>query len=102
MASFIPNPNLLAELERDATIQEELHKAAEKVAETARQIAPVGDPNEDDHPGQFAESIHAEGDKVIADDPNSVFIIFGTSHSPPHDTLRKAAEMNGLHVMKER
>lgn len=101
MASFTPNPNLLAELERSAAIQEQLHRVAEKVAETARQIAPVGDSSEDDHPGQFRDSIHAEGTEVVADDPRAVYIIFGTSHSPPHDTLRRAAEINGLRVTKE-
>jgi hypothetical protein len=102
MASFVPNPNLLAELEREEAIQEELHRAAERVAATARRIAPVGDAAMDDHPGEFRESISAEGTNVVADDPNAVYIIFGTSHSPPHDTLRRAAEMEGLHVMKER
>lgn len=99
--SFTPNPNLLAELARTAELQEAMHHAAEKIAETAQQIAPRGDPAEDEHSGEFAEGIHAVGDQVIAEDPKSVFIIFGTSHSPPHDTLRRAAEMNGAHVMKE-
>lgn len=100
--SFTPNPSLLSELERAALFEEELKKAAERIAETAQQIAPVGDPSEpDDHAGQFRDSIHADGTQVIADDPNAVYIIFGTSRTPPHDTLRRAAEMNGLHVMKE-
>lgn len=101
MASFLENPNLLADLEHLANIEEDRRKAAEKVAATAQQIAPVGDSNEDDHPGQFRDLIHAEGSKVVAGDPASIYIIFGTSHSPPHDTLRRAAEIEGLHVIKE-
>jgi hypothetical protein len=68
------------------------------VAETARSIAPVGDAGDDEHPGRFRDSIHAEGTHVVADDPASVSIIFGTEDTPPHDTLRRAAEMNGLRV----
>lgn len=102
MAGFTPNPNLLAELARSAEVEEACRRAAEKVAETARDIAPVGSGPDDEHPGQFRDSIHAEGTTVVSDDPNAVPIIFGTSHSPPHDTLRRAAELNGLHVMKER
>lgn len=100
MPSFTPNPNLLAELERGQALKEELHRAAERIASTARQIAPVGDPAEDDQPGQFRDSIHAEGTQVVSDDPAAVFIIFGTSRTPPHDTLRRAAEMEGLKVVK--
>jgi hypothetical protein len=94
------NPNLIAEFSRSAELKEAVHHEAEQIAETARSIAPVGDPNEDDHPGQFQESIHAEGDTVIADDPAAVYIIFGSSHSPPHDTLRRAAELHGLRPVK--
>jgi hypothetical protein len=101
MASFTINPNLIAELTHTSEMREAMEHTARKIAETAQQIAPVGDPNEDDHPGQFKESIHAEGDQVLADDPSAVFIIFGTSHSPPTDTFRRAAEMNGAHVIKE-
>lgn len=100
MATFTPNPHLLTDLAASAEIRGELERTAQKVAETAQQIAPVGSAD-DPHPGEFRDSIHAEGTIVVADDPNAVFIIFGTSHSPPHDTLRRAAEINGLHVMKE-
>lgn len=101
MASFTPNPNLLAELERAAAVHEARRRAAEKVAETAQQIAPVGGGPDDPHPGQFRDSIHAEDTRVVSDDPAAAYIVFGTSHSPPHDTFRRAADMNGLHAMKE-
>lgn len=97
MATFVPNPGLLAELARDAGVVEETHKVAERVAETAREIAPVGS-DDDAHPGQFQDSIHTEGNAVATDDPDARFIIFGTSRTPPHDTLRRAAELNGYRV----
>lgn len=102
MTSFTANPNLITELACSAEIEEARKHAAEKVAQTAQQIAPVGDAGlPDPHPGQFKASIRAEGTQVVSDDPNAIFIIFGTSRTPPHDTLRRAAEMEGLHVMKE-
>lgn len=101
MAFFRLNPNLVAELERDAAVDAEMRRKADKIAETAQSIAPVGT-DLDPHPGEFRDGIHAEGTQVVAGAPNSVYVIFGTSHSPPHDTLRRAAEIEGAHVMKER
>lgn len=101
MATFEGNPNLLAELARLAELEEARRKVAEKVAETAQDIAPVGGGPDDPHPGRFKDSIHANGTRVESDDPAAPYIVFGTSHSPPHDTFRRAAEMNGLHPVKE-
>jgi hypothetical protein len=97
-ASYIPSEGLEQRLAQSAEIRAAQERAAARVAETARQIAPVGDPAEDDHPGQFQESIHAEGTHVVSDDPAAAFIVYGTTDTPPHDTFARAAEINGMHV----
>lgn len=100
--SFIPDLSVITKLEQSAAIAEACRRAAEKVAATARAIAPVGTPDQpDDEPGRFQASIHAEGTAVVSDDPAARYIIFGTSRTPPHDTLMRAAEMNGLKPVRE-
>lgn len=101
MASFTPAPNLLSDVERSARVAAARRRAAEQVAETARAIAPVGDPSEDETPSSFRDSIRAEDTRVVSDDPAAPYIIFGTSRTPPYDTLMRAAEMNGLKAVRE-
>lgn len=99
MAGFTPSPGLEQRLLNTAEMQAARERTAQRLAETAQSIAPVGAPDEpDEHPGRFRDGIHAEGSHVVSDDPASVPIIFGSENNPPFDTLRRAAEMNGLHV----
>lgn len=99
MSSFTPARGLEQRLAQSAEVEAARVRAAERVAATARDIAPVGHEDEpDDEPGRFRDSIHTEGTRVVSDDPAAAYIVFGTSRTPPHDTFRRAAEMNGMRV----
>ena len=99
MAEVRFNPAIVAELERAPHMAAMLEVVAKAAAEEAHRIAPVG-AGDDPHPGQFRDSIHGdvviEGGRpvgrVFSDDPAAPYIIFGTSDTPPHDTLRRAVE----------
>lgn len=99
MGEFRFNPAIIAELERSPQMAAMLDAVAKEKAEKARRIAPVGGAD-DPHPGQFRDSIHGEvvveGGKprgrVVSDDEDAPYIIFGTSDTPAHDTLRRAVE----------
>lgn len=99
---FSLDPTVVGRIEQSAAMREALRHTAAQVADTARAIAPVGTPDEpDDNPGRFQASIRAEDTAVVSDDPAARFIIFGTSRTPPHDTLMRAAEMHGLKPARE-
>ena len=91
MARFVPNPLLTKELEASEGVQHALEEKAQKGAEFARSIAPVVT-------GTFRDSIHADGNEIVADPVNSsgegygAFVEFGTSDTPAHATLRRAAD----------
>jgi hypothetical protein len=93
------NPLLTKELGLSPEMAVMMDLKAEAAAAEARAIAPVGqDPDPD--PGEFRDSIEGsvgEKDGVIvgrvsSDDPAAPYIIFGTSDTPPHDTLLRAVE----------
>lgn len=95
------NSNIERVISESAEMKALLSVMATRVAETARQIAPVGHPP-DRHPGRFRDSIKSTRNLVYSDDPAAPAIIFGTSDTPPHATLTRAAEANGLRVQKRR
>jgi hypothetical protein len=88
---FRMNPTFLPTLARGPEMHHAMGEVAEEVAREARSIAPVDE-------GDFRDSIHEEvviedgkaTGKVIADDPASIHIEFGTSDTPTFATLRKA------------
>lgn len=97
---FVPNKAFEAALLRTPEMVAMLgHIAAEK-ADFARSIAPVGDPGEDPHPGQFRDSIdHDAGiengiakGRVLSTDEDFLYIEFGTEDTPAHATLRRSLE----------
>lgn len=93
MASkFRMNPNLVRALEQSVEVRNAQARKAEQGAEEARQLAPVSDDPENPTPGSFRDSIKAEGNKFYSDDPAAPYIEFGTSDTPAHATLRRAAE----------
>ncbi len=107
--NFTPNPNLLQQLANSAEMGAMLYGRAEAGAEAAKAIAPVGDAATDPHPGQFKASIGAvlvvnevglQVGRVQTTDPAGAYIEFGTSHSPPHATLRRGVESTGLHITR--
>jgi len=62
----------------------------EHAADTARGLAPVGGAN-DPHPGQLRDSIHVEGDTLVADTDYAASVEFGSIHNPsPHPFFRPA------------
>jgi ABC-type Fe3+-hydroxamate transport system substrate-binding protein len=97
--SLLPklNPNLEGVLAKDPSLVALLEEKAKQVADTAQSIAPTGS-DDDPHPGRFRDSIHAEGNKVVSDDPAALYIEMGTIDTPPHLTLHIAAETEGLKV----
>jgi len=97
--SFVPNPAFEAELLRSPEMVHALGTIAEKKAEKARATAPVGS-GDDPHPGQFRDSIgwdagYEDGvaiGRVFSDDPDFIYIEFGTEDTPRFATLRNCLE----------
>lgn len=94
------NPLFKREVEASPQMVAMLDEIAAHKAEKARSIAPVGDPENDPHPGRFRDSIdHDAGiedgrarGRVLSTDPDFKYIEFGTEHSPAHATLRRCLE----------
>jgi hypothetical protein len=89
---FIPNPFLEAELRASPAFNVAMHSIREHIAQEARDTAPVSTDPGDPTPGSFRDSIHVEGDNVVADDPVANIIEFGSEDTPVFATLRRAAE----------
>jgi hypothetical protein len=93
-----------AKLAESQDVREQLHELAEKAADYARSIAPVGEVR-DPHPGAFRDSIEArEGNtkkglptaKIVSTNPAASFIEYGTARTPEHGTfIKTAAHFNG-------
>ena len=95
MASFRLNPGLERQLKRSPEMLALRRRKAAEAAAEAKRLAPVSD---DKTPGEFRDSIHADGTRFGSSHPKARFIIHGTSDTPPHDTLQRAAESVGLHL----
>ena len=83
-------------------IREEVKRVAEKGAEYARSIAPVGG-TDDPFAGTFRDSIHVEeitkgragklpAASIVSDDPAAVPIEYGTARTPEHGTFGKTED----------
>lgn len=98
-------PGIDGELAESTLLREHALKAAEKIAEKARELAPVGTEAEGDlHPGQYRDSITAEasgkGAVVLSKDPLAHFVEFGVPHYfiPPKFVFRHAAQACGYNL----
>lgn len=102
-AKFIPNPQCIPMIKRSKDLQDSLGSAANKIADTAKSIAPV-------RTGAYRDSIEGiDGleksevlGRVIAKDFKAHWIEFGTTDTPTFAVLRKAAELNGYQVRDKR
>jgi HK97 gp10 family phage protein len=82
--------------ERAIALAEETRKA---IAEEARQNAPVGSSSEgDQHPGQLRDSIHIDGEKVVADAPEANFVEHGTVYMEAQPFFAPAVQ-HGKRIM---
>lgn len=98
-------PGLDAEVAASLAVREAALKAANRIADKAREMAPVGNEAEGDlHPGQYRDSITAEasgkGAVVISKDPLAHFVEFGVPHYfiPPKFIFRHAAAACGYNL----
>ena len=94
MGRFVRNPDWQRELFRDERIRAQLSEGGDEVLATAKAIAA-----EHAETGEFEQSLHkvdgtyATGrpySRVYSDDPASLSIEFGTSHSQPVRALGRA------------
>jgi hypothetical protein len=100
---FIRNPKAIAELVAASAMAETLDDAAEKVAKTAKDIAPVDT-------GRYRDSIHAQSSRidqhghqiagVASDVEYAAKIEYGGLNRPAEHVLARAAEENGLRVKR--
>jgi hypothetical protein len=98
--TFVANPAFEAELVRSPEMVHALKQIADRKAAKARSIAPVGNPDEDPHPGQFRDSIESDAGiengkaigRLLSTDPDFVVKEFGSEDTPAHATLRRAVE----------
>lgn len=101
LAKFQVNPQLVPLLKRSPQILARLGQIAEKVAETVRQNAPVGDSPAGKHYVDMIDvSLGVEKGEVTArvnaNKWTSGFLEFGTSRMSPRAPLRRGLEANGL------
>lgn len=89
--TFLPNPFLEAELEKELDVSE----AAEVAAQIARAIAPVDS-------GEYRDSIHVESDgeqtRLVAGTDHGIYVEIGTEDTPAFHVLTRAAEAAGLEI----
>jgi HK97 gp10 family phage protein len=98
---FIPNFAAIKELAATAAMGSTLDDAAEKIAKTAKSIAPRDT-------GAYAESIKAQPSRidqhghqvagVASDVAYAAKIEFGGVNRPAEHVLSRAAEQNGLRI----
>lgn len=101
LAKFQVNPQLVPLLKRSPQILARLGEIAEKVAETVRQNAPVGDSPSGKH---YVDQIEVDlgivngqvTARVNANKWTANFLEFGTSKMAPRAPLRRGLEANGL------
>jgi hypothetical protein len=97
---FIPNPLGIALIARTPFMAAAMVDRADEVAETVRQIAPVGPGRGGHYRDQITTAaIVAEGvagGRVNANKFTSGFIEVGTSDTPAFAPLRTACDANGL------
>lgn len=101
LAKFELDPKLIPVLKRSPQILARLGEIAEKVAETVRQNAPVGDsPSGKHYIDMIDVSLGVEHGEVTArvnaHKWTSGFLEFGTSRMSPRAPLRRGLEANGL------
>lgn len=93
--TFLPNPLLDVELERELISSGAMKEPAEQIASTARDIAPVDT-------GEYQASIHVESDSsgtaVVAGTDHGVWVEWGTEDTPAFHVLTRAAETDGFEV----
>lgn len=80
-----------------------MHEVADRIADRARQFAPVGD-DSDPHAGQLRDDIGIKGEGVDtgmpyvdvgSTVPEAVLEEYGTTHSDAHPFMRPALAMEG-------
>lgn len=101
--TFIPNPGFATYLEHAPLLLVALEAKAKEIEAKAKEIAPVGDPADDDHPGEYRDSIKGEAGfdekgkivgRVNAYAGHSGFVEFGVPSRgiEAHAVLRRASE----------
>lgn len=94
---FVPNPAAPELLKRTPQMAAKLKHSADEAAEAARGLAPV-------RTGDYRDSIEgqslpSEGKaRVVAKDFKSIWLEFGTIHTPTFATLRRGVEAAGLRI----
>lgn len=81
---YIPNPAFVRVFEASRDWHQIRDDAADKIAETARQLAPV-------RTGAYRDSIDAQDGRVVADVLHAMWVEFGTVDTPTFSPLRRAA-----------
>ena len=102
-AKFSASYEGIGELLRSDLMQAEMRRRAEKIAERARDIAPVGDPEDDPHSGRYKASFHVSSGvqhhktsraygEVSNDSPEARLVEFGDSTQDGYRTLGRALD----------
>ncbi len=101
---FVPNPQMIVEVDTSAELGRTVGKTADRVAQRARALAPR-------RTGTFARSIRSLPSslrgrqwvgRVVTSDPFWHLEEFGSVNNPPHRTFARATVAVGLDYVDER